>query len=129
MASIDPVAREMLNKMTPQVMVDNKAQIVEFTEVEGTYFTAKYTTKNADLIFQFFGRNEKLPKNLGGIVAKAFHNILGDIGMERITTEVIKDPAIIGGETIFVRAKNYGNDFAQKIIVPKVFELIEDDLS
>lgn len=134
MDRVEPSEREYLQKMVNNVVRGERTVPLDFTEVEGTHFLARFTNKDGDMIFQFFGKSGRLPGKLPALVAKAFHEVLGDVGMERLQIEVLDEKVtkegekIEGGQTIFVRAKNYANPVAEKALIPRVFEIVQEAL-
>lgn len=131
---VDPELKKMLGALVSQVQKIHKTDNIDFTEVEGIHFNARFAPKDSDLIFHFFGKHNRLPTAIPTVIGKAFHEVLGDVGMERVTIEVLPEEVtkegekIEGGQTVFVRAKNYATPMGEAALVPRVFEIVQNYL-
>jgi len=107
---------------------------VQLTKEECGICTVNYGVSGDDMILQVFppldpveqGKAVKVAvelDSLGGRVAKALLDSVGEAGMERMVIEEIYDQMI--GQSIFVRAKDFSNEISRNLFIPRVLKELD----
>ena len=102
-------------------------QPIQFNEHEEALFSVKHFVRDEDLIVQVF------PKSnidvLGGRVAKALVDTLGEAGMSRVHIELHDDRSISELPSVYVKCAELGADYFKEYITGKLLENLSQCLS
>ena len=96
---------------------------IKFTEHEGSTFRAKHFVSEEDLIVQVFPKHKI--DVIGGRVAKAVVDTIGESGMNKIQIELHDDPSIAKHSAIFVKCKGLGADFYKDLVTSQLLQNLD----
>jgi hypothetical protein len=102
---------------------------VEYNDVEGKTFMLRHLLRDDDLIAQVFLKDVpslegESPLQLGGRVAKAVVDTLGEDAMHRVKIEAHDDP-MLGGTSIYVNMRDRGTEIMANMIIPRLAKHLE----
>ena len=100
---------------------------IEFEEHEGRTFHVKHFVSNEDLIVQVFPK-QKIDV-IGGRVAKAVIDTVGESGMDKISIELHDDPSIASYSAIFVKCSGLGTDFYKDSVTSTLLQNLDQCLT
>ena len=114
--------------MQDKIADDITVTPIMFEEESREAFTVKHRQEEGDLILQIFPKHN--PAHLGARVAKAFVDTVGEVGMNKIQIEEVKDTIFGEGKpTVYVKCRGMGADYYQRIIFNHLFENLQESLS
>ena len=93
---------------------------IEFKEHDAPTFHVKHFVRGEDLMLQVFPKLEI--DVLGGRVAKAVIDTVGESGMEKVSIEILTDPSISEHDAVFIKCTGLGTDFYSEYITNQMVE-------
>jgi hypothetical protein len=105
---------------------------IEYHDIEREAFTLRHMIKDADLIVQIFCKaspvtKAETPTQVGGRVAKAVVDTVGEDAMREVTIEMYDDPAL-EHMSAFVKFVERGSKIMTDLLVPRLTEHLEETL-
>jgi len=100
---------------------------IEFNEYDADSFHVKHFVSEDDLVVQVFPK--KKIDVIGGRVAKAVMDTIGESGMGRVSIELHDEPSISKHSAIFVKCRGLGADFYKEYVTAQLLQNLQECLT
>lgn len=116
---------DLASKMQAEELTS--VQPIEFKEHDTQSFKVKHFVDGDNLILQVFPKRDI--DVLGGRVAKALVDTLGEAGMRRVNIELHDDPSISKLPSVYVKCLELGSDYYREYITGQLLDNLDQCLS